>query len=159
MSMWSLRWHFKNKSITGAPYSIKSYSLSHSWTLWWSTMTETVSSSCHGGTAAVMMQNKETMEQHSTLEQQSITQHGALCGRFWKRKSGLNGVPGTLATFQNTKGNTKHCQESVAWHQPFFIIDARGVPLSMLTLRCHCFNLVCSINVETVLTKFKKKQW
>jgi len=26
----------------------------------------------------------------------------------------------------------------------------------MLTLRCHCFNLVCSINVETVLTKFKK---
>jgi len=34
MSMWSLRWHFTNKSITGAPYSIKSYSLSHSWTLW-----------------------------------------------------------------------------------------------------------------------------
>ena len=32
--MWSLRWHFTNKSITGAPYSIKSYSLSHSWTLW-----------------------------------------------------------------------------------------------------------------------------
>ena len=37
MSMWSLRWHFTNKSITGAPYSIKiySYSLSHSQTLWW----------------------------------------------------------------------------------------------------------------------------
>jgi len=30
-----LRWHFTNKSITGAPNSIKSYSLSHSWTLWW----------------------------------------------------------------------------------------------------------------------------
>ena len=31
MSMWSLRWHFTNKSVTGAPYSIKcySYSLSH----------------------------------------------------------------------------------------------------------------------------------
>ena len=30
--MWSLRWHFTNKSITWAPYSIKgySYSLSHS---------------------------------------------------------------------------------------------------------------------------------
>ena len=28
MSMWSLRWHFTNKSDTGAPYSIKSYSLS-----------------------------------------------------------------------------------------------------------------------------------
>jgi len=33
--MWSLRWHFTNKSVTGAPYSIESYSLSHSWTLWW----------------------------------------------------------------------------------------------------------------------------
>ena len=35
--MWSLRWHFTNKSVTGAPYSIKgySYSLSHSRTLWW----------------------------------------------------------------------------------------------------------------------------
>jgi len=37
MSMWSLRWHFTNRSVTGAPYSIKgySYSPSHSWTLWW----------------------------------------------------------------------------------------------------------------------------
>jgi len=43
MSMWSLRWHFTNKSVTGAPYCkvtvirLKgySYSLSHSWTLWW----------------------------------------------------------------------------------------------------------------------------
>ena len=35
MSTWSLRWHFTNKSVIGAPYSIKSYSLSHSWTLWW----------------------------------------------------------------------------------------------------------------------------
>jgi len=33
--MRSLRWHFTNKSVTGAPYSIKSYSLSPSWTLWW----------------------------------------------------------------------------------------------------------------------------
>jgi len=37
MSMWSLRWHLTNKSVAGAPYSIKgySYSLSHSRTLWW----------------------------------------------------------------------------------------------------------------------------
>jgi len=35
MWVWSLRWHFTNKSVTGAPYSIKSYSLSHSWTLRW----------------------------------------------------------------------------------------------------------------------------
>ena len=33
--MWSWRWHFANKSVAGAPYSAKSYSLSHSWTLWW----------------------------------------------------------------------------------------------------------------------------
>jgi len=24
-----------DRSVTGAPYNIKSYSLSHSWTLWW----------------------------------------------------------------------------------------------------------------------------
>jgi len=40
--------HYKcNVIVTGAPYSMKSYSLSHSWTLWWrlnSTMTETVPS-------------------------------------------------------------------------------------------------------------------
>jgi len=29
MSMWSLRWHFTNKSVTGAPYSIKGYSYSY----------------------------------------------------------------------------------------------------------------------------------
>jgi len=36
VSMWSLRWHFTNKPIAGAPYSINSYSLSHrhSWTQW-----------------------------------------------------------------------------------------------------------------------------
>ena len=27
--MWSLRWYFTNKSITGAPYSIKSYTVCH----------------------------------------------------------------------------------------------------------------------------------
>ena len=45
MSTWSLRWHFTKKSVTGAPYSTKSYSLSHSWkldTMVKSTMTETV---------------------------------------------------------------------------------------------------------------------
>ena len=28
MPVWSLRWHFTNKSVAGAPYSTKSYSLS-----------------------------------------------------------------------------------------------------------------------------------
>jgi len=31
MSMWSLRWHFNNKSVTEALYSSRSYSLSHSY--------------------------------------------------------------------------------------------------------------------------------
>ena len=50
MSMWSLRWHYTNKSVAGAPYSIKGYSLSHSWTLVKSRMTETVRSrrNCSG---------------------------------------------------------------------------------------------------------------
>ena len=71
MSMWSLRWHFTNKSVTGAPYSIKgySYSLSHSRTVK-STMTETVPSWGRGGTAAIMAQNEQTTEQRYTLEQQ-----------------------------------------------------------------------------------------
>ena len=33
MSMWSLRRHFTNTSVTGAPYSIESCSLSHNWTV------------------------------------------------------------------------------------------------------------------------------
>ena len=36
-----------------------------------STMTETVPSSGRGGTAAMMAQNEQTTEEHSTLEQQS----------------------------------------------------------------------------------------
>jgi len=35
-----------------------------------STTTRTVTSSDHGGTAAVMAQNEQTAEEHSTLEQQ-----------------------------------------------------------------------------------------
>ena len=70
-SMWSLRWHFTNKSVTGAPYSIKSYSLSHSWTLWWRVrwLKHAVPSWGRGGTAAAMAQNEQTTEDHSTLEQ------------------------------------------------------------------------------------------
>jgi len=72
--MWSLRWHFTNKSVTGAPYSIKSYSLSRSWTPWWRVrwVKHAVPSRGRGGTAAAMMaQNEQMTEEHSTLEQQS----------------------------------------------------------------------------------------
>ena len=58
MSMWSLRWHFTNKSVTGAPYSIRSHSLSHNRTLWWRVrwLKHAVPSSGYGGTAAMMVQ-------------------------------------------------------------------------------------------------------
>jgi len=63
-----------NKSVAGAPYSIKSYSLSHSWTLWWRVrwLKHAVPSWDRGGTAAAMTaQNEQTTEEHSKLEQQS----------------------------------------------------------------------------------------
>ena len=47
-----------------------------------STMTETVPSSGRGGTAAVMTQNEQMTEEHSTLEQKSVTQRGASCGQY-----------------------------------------------------------------------------
>jgi len=90
MSMWSLRWHFMNKSVTGAAYkkanySIKSYSLSHSRTLWWIVrwLKHAVPSWGHGGTAAMMAQNEQTREEHSTLEQQSL---GRLDHPAWRVK-------------------------------------------------------------------------
>ena len=43
MSTWSLRWHFTNKSVPRAPYSINSHSLSQLDTMVKSTMTETCS--------------------------------------------------------------------------------------------------------------------
>jgi len=58
----SLRWHFTNKSVTGAAYTTKSYSLSHSWTLRWRVRwpKHAVLSSGRGGTAAAMAQNEQT---------------------------------------------------------------------------------------------------
>jgi len=83
MPMRSLRWHFTNKSVAGAPYSIKSYSLSHSWTVWQRVrrLKQWVPSWCRGGTAAAMAQNEQTTEEHSTLEQQSLGRlnHPAWC--------------------------------------------------------------------------------
>ena len=83
--MWSLRWHFTNKSVTGAPYSIKghSYSLSHSRTLWWRVrwLKHAVPSWGRSRTAAMMAQNEQTTEEHSTLQQQSPRRlnHPAWC--------------------------------------------------------------------------------
>ena len=57
LSVWSLRWHFTNRSVTGAPYSIKLQSVTQLDTMVKSTMTETVLPWGHGGTAAAMSPN------------------------------------------------------------------------------------------------------
>jgi len=56
-----------NRSITGAPYNIKATVCHTAGHLVKSTMTGTVTSWGRGGTAAAMVQNEETAEEHSTL--------------------------------------------------------------------------------------------
>ena len=87
MSMWSLRWHFTNKSITGAPYSIKSYSLSHSGTLWWRVRWL---KQCRLEVAAELQQwwhrtnrrRKSIPRSSSSHREGSITQRDASCGEW-----------------------------------------------------------------------------
>ena len=72
MSVWSLRWHFPNKSITGAPYSIKSYS------------------QCRLDVAVKLQQRwcrmnrqwKSIPRSSSSHREGSITQRGASCGWY-----------------------------------------------------------------------------
>ena len=88
MATWSLRWHFTNKSVTEAPYSIKSYSLSHSWTLRWRVrwLKHAVPSWGRGGTADTLQQQrwhrmnrrqKSIPRSSSSHREGSITQRGA----------------------------------------------------------------------------------
>jgi len=93
MSMWSLRWQFTNKSITGAPYSITgySYSLSHSWTLWWRVRWL---KQCRLDVAAELQQRwrrtnrrqKSIPRLSSSYRESSITQSDASCGRYDQRR-------------------------------------------------------------------------
>jgi len=92
--MWSLRWHFTNKSVTGAPYSIKSYSLSHSWTLWWRVRWL---KQCRLEVAAELQQRwRRTSRRRKSIPRSSsshregsvtqATQRGASCGRYDQRR-------------------------------------------------------------------------
>ena len=95
MSMWSLRWHFTNKSVAGAPYSIKCYSyslsLSHSRTLWWRVRWL---EQCRLEVAAELQQwwrrtnrrRKSVPRSSSSHRESSITQRGALCSRYDQRR-------------------------------------------------------------------------
>jgi len=90
--MWSLRWHFTNKSVTGAPYNIKSFSLSHSWTLRWRVRWL---KQCHLEVAAEMQQRwrrtnrrwKSIPRSSSSHWEGSITQCDASCEWHDQRQS------------------------------------------------------------------------
>ena len=91
MSMWSLRRHFTNKSVTRAPYSIKSVSLSHSRTLWWRVRWL---KQCRLQIAAELQQRwhrtkrrrKTIPRSSSSHREDSIIQRGASCGRYDQRR-------------------------------------------------------------------------
>ena len=110
MSTSSLRRHFTNKSVTGAPYSIKSYSLSHSWTLWWRVRWQ---KQCRLEVAAELqqrwrrtnIQRKSVPRSSSSYREGSITHRGASCGRYDQRhKQEVSAVPSE--TIPQTRGAT-----------------------------------------------------
>jgi len=86
MSIWSLRWHLTNKSITGAPYSIKHYSLSHSWTLWWRVqwLKHAVPSWGRGGTAAAMTAQNEHWKEHQYNSNSCVWLRETTCGELYE---------------------------------------------------------------------------
>ena len=59
-----------NRFVTGAPHKIKVKSVTHLDSMAKRTTTGTVPSSDRGGIAAATVQNEQTAEEHSTLEQQ-----------------------------------------------------------------------------------------
>ena len=76
--MWRLRWHFTRQSPLQGHLTIlklQSQSVTQLNTRAKSMTTGAVPSSCRSGTAAVMTQNEQTAEGHSTLEQQSPGTH------------------------------------------------------------------------------------
>ena len=91
VSMLSLRWHLTNKSVTWAPYSIKRYSLSHSWTLWWRVRWL---KQCRLEVTAELQQRwrrtnrrwKSIPRLSSSHRKGSITQRGASCGWYDQRR-------------------------------------------------------------------------
>jgi len=133
------------KSLTGAHYIIKSYSLSHSWTLWWRVrwLKHAVPSWGHGGTAAAMAQNEQTTEEHSTLEQQSSGRldHPVWCvvwmvwAAYWLRlHSGvLQAMRPRLATTATGARNKAKPQ----WRQMTFSADKRYMCFQPLYNKCY----------------------
>jgi len=92
MSMWSLRWHFANRSVTGAgaPYN-SSYSLSHHWTLWWRVRwleqwRPQVAVELRQRWRRTNRRRKSIPRSSSSHREGSVTQRGASCGRYNQRR-------------------------------------------------------------------------
>ena len=121
MSMWSLRWHFTNKSVAGAPYSIKSYSysLSHSRTLWWRVrwLKHAVRSWGRGGTAAMMVQ-KGRMKRCMRAMRPEIPHHR------WTNRQQQHAGDETVSTTTADRSDSERLRfavtRSLASHAPSF---------------------------------------
>ena len=135
--MWSLRWHFTNKSVTGAPYSIEgySYSLSYSQTLRWR---ERWLKQCHVKVEAELQQWwrrtnrrwKSIPHSSSSHQEGSITQCGA-SGGWWTSSvmtiAGRLGLGSVVAIFVasisvacSPKPLSDHCIDGSVSRLPIF---------------------------------------
>jgi len=99
-----------------------------------STMSETVWSRGHGGTAAAMMQNEQTTKEHSTLEQQS---QDSPIGMHWPR---VQRVKVRIGVKVWVGVSLAHCFSSVlCWRHS-----------TWLTWRTVYVNLLCGRSILTV---------
>ena len=128
MSMWSLRWHFTNKSVAGAPYSIKrySYSLSHSRTLrwrirWLKQWRLKVAAELQQRWRRTNRRRKSIPRSSSSHREGSITQRGASCGSgfLWVKLeleltvSGLFALMLLAGLVQRMRGCADHWRDQV----------------------------------------------
>jgi len=139
MSMWSLRWHFTNKSVTGAPYSIKgySYSLSHSRTQWrrvrW--LKHAVPSWGRGGTAAMMAQ-KGRMQRCMRAMRPEIPHHR------WTNRQQQHAGDETVSTTTADRSDSERLRfavtRSLASHAPLICIpfSPLGASATSRLIRC-----------------------
>ena len=124
MSMWSLRWHFTNKSVTWAPRSIKSHSLSlsHSWTLWWRVRwlkqrRLEVAAELQQRWRRTNRRRKSIPRSSSSHREGSIIQRGASCWRCdrSRRRSTRKHSPCTNRKYHTPKNELGVCQRVDAY--------------------------------------------
>ena len=89
ISVWSLWWHFTNRSITGAPYNIK-VTICHSWTQWWRVRwlerwRLQVAAELQQRCRRTNRWRKSIRRSSSSHREGSITQRGVSCGWYKQR--------------------------------------------------------------------------